>query len=137
MRGKISLASVALAGLALSLPGVASGQGAAKGNLYAFHSGQLGACPGLDWHVDVEPGGKVTGMVGWDNMTHVASLVGSVRPDGQFALHAKEVNGPKTATVTGTAAGDYITITITGTGGPCDGKTVQAPRAITGWGGGG
>jgi hypothetical protein len=133
MRKRMSLASMALAGLALSLPGVAFGQGAVQANLYSFHSGRIGDCPGLDWHVNVESSGKVTGMVGWDNMTHMASLAGTMQPDGKFSLTAKEVGGPKTATVTGLNTGSYATITITGTGGPCDGKTVQVPRPNAGF----
>jgi hypothetical protein len=133
MRGRLSIARMALAGLALSLPGVAFGQGAIQPNFYAFHTGPIGNCPGLDWLVNVESSGKVAGMVGWDNMTHMASLAGTMQSDGRFSLTAKEVGGPKTATVSGTNAGNYATIAITGTGSPCDGKTVQVPRSTTGF----
>jgi hypothetical protein len=133
MRGRMSIASMALAGLALSPPGVAFGQAAIQANLYSFHTGRMGDCPGLDWHVNVESDGKVTGMVGWDNMTHMAALAGTMQSNGQFSLTAKEVGGTKTATVSGTNSGNYATITITGTGGPCDGRTVQVPRSMTGF----
>jgi len=129
----MSSASVALAGLALSLPSVAFGQGTVQPNFYAFRTGPIGNCPGLDWHVNVESSGKVTGMVGWDNMAHMASLAGVMEPNGKFSVTAKEVNGSRTGTVTGTAAGNYATLTITGTGGPCDNQTVQVPRAMTGF----
>jgi len=127
---------VALGGLAVTLPGIAAGEVPSKG-LYSFHTGAMGSCPGLDWHVAVEPSGVVTGMVGWDQMTHVAKLEGNIQADGKFSLNAKEVNGPRTATVTGSATGNYATLTISGTGGPCDGKTVQVPRSMSGLGGGG
>jgi hypothetical protein len=133
---RMSVTKVALAGLALTLPGIASGEIPYKG-LYSFHTGKTGACPGLDWHVTVEPDGKVIGMVSWDEMTHMAKLEGTVQSDGKFSMNAKEVGGPKTATVVGSASGNYATLTISGTGGPCDGKTVQVPRATAGYGGGG
>jgi hypothetical protein len=134
MRGRVAIAGMALAGLALSLPGVAFGQGTVQPNLYSFHTGRIGNCPGLDWHVNVESSGNVTGMVGWDNMTHTATLAGVMQPDGKFSLTAKEANTGKTATVTGTNTGAWATITITGTGGPCDGQTVQVPRVSAGLG---
>lgn len=134
MKRSTPFAYAALAGLALTLPSIALGDVPYKG-LYSFHTGKLGACPGLDWHVTVEPDGKVTGMVGWDEMTHMAKLVGTIQSDGTFSGNAKEVGGPKAATINGTASGNYVTLTINGTGGPCDGKTVQAPRTSAGFGG--
>jgi hypothetical protein len=132
MRTIISLYHIMLAGLALALPGSVSAQAPMKAGLYSFHTDKMGACPGLDWHITVEPSGKVAGMVGWDAMTHMAKLEGTVQPDGKFTMNAKEVNGARTAVVTGSAVGEYVTITITGTGGPCDGTTVQVPRATGG-----
>jgi hypothetical protein len=70
-------------------------------------------------------------------MTHMAKVEGSIQPDGKFSLNAKEVGGSRSATVVGSAAGSNATLTISGTGGPCDGQTVQVPRAVAGMGGGG
>jgi hypothetical protein len=134
MKRMTSLTKVALAGLALTLPGIASADVPYKG-LYAFHTGALGACPGLEWHLTVDPNGKVAGMVSWDEMTHMAKVEGTVQADGKFSLNAKEVGGSRTATVNGNATGAYATLTISGTGGPCDGKTVQVPRATGSYGG--
>jgi len=133
----MAFAGITLAGFATLVPGTSFGQGTVRGGVYNFHTGRIGDCPGLDWQVSVEQGGKTTGMVGWDQMAHAATLVGNLQPDGQFELHAKEVDGPRTAMVTGSAAGNFLTLTIKGTGGPCDGKTVQVPRANTANGAGG
>ena len=105
MKQIMSLTKVALAGLALTLPSIASAEVPYKG-LYAFHTGKIGACPGLDWHVTVDPDGKATGMVSWDEMTHMAKLEGTIQADGKFSMNAKEVGGSKTATVAGSASGN-------------------------------
>ncbi|MFL5284806.1 MAG: hypothetical protein ACJ8AW_28480 [Rhodopila sp.] len=55
-----------------------------KSGLYAFHTGPASGCPGLDWHVVIQPGGQITGMVGWAGMTHTATLSGNIGANGEF-----------------------------------------------------
>ena len=73
------------------------------GRLFVFHSGPGGGCPGLDWHVVVESGGALAGMIGWNNMASLARVTGSVnRQTGDFQMTAQEVGGQgRTATATG------------------------------------
>jgi len=109
-----------------------------RSGLYAFHTGKMGDCPGLDWHLTLEPSGDLIGFVAWDQMQHMAKLQGKMSPDGDFSMNAQEVGGQgRTAVVKGSASGDYTSATITGSGSACDGKTIQIPRATGGMGGGG
>jgi len=114
-------------------------QSGVRPGLYAFHTGQAGTCPGLDWHVTVEPNYAVTGLVSWDNNQHVAKIAGTISPqDGAFHANAQEVGGAgRTATISGTGAGTNIRISISGTGGACDGVVLNIPRVTGGMGGGG
>src|SRR4051794_15919402 len=56
----------------------ASTQSGVRPGLYAFHTGQAGTCPGIDWDINVDPNYAVTGLVGWDNEQHVARLAGTI-----------------------------------------------------------
>jgi len=124
-----------VAGITLVLPGIAVSEVPYNKGLYSFHTDELGACPGLDWHVTLGPDGKLTGMVSWDGMKRLAKLQGNIQPDGHLTMNAQEVGGSGTATVVGSATGNFLTLTINGTGGPCDGKTVQVGRNTPGYGG--
>jgi len=118
-----------LAVVALCLPVSAFAQ-ANRGGLYAFKTPRLGDCPGLDWHVNVERSGEITGIVAWEG--RMANVNGMMQKNGKFQLIAHEVASDRTATVIGAAAGDHLTLTLSGTGGPCDGKTVQVGRPTGG-----
>lgn len=73
------------------------------GRLYVFHSGPGGGCPGLDWHVVVDAGNALTGIIAWNNMQSLARVTGSInRQTGALELTAHEVGGQgRTATATG------------------------------------
>ena len=125
----ISKTILTLAVVALSLPISAFAQ-ANRGGLYAFKTARLGDCPGLDWHVNVERSGEITGVVAWEG--RMANVEGTMQQNGKFQLTAHEVASNRTATVIGSSAGDHLTLTMSGTGGPCDGKTVQVGRPTGG-----
>ena len=118
-----------LAVVAMSLPVSAFAQ-APRSGLYAFKSPRLGDCPGLDWHVNVERNGEVTGIVAWEG--RMANVNGMIQKNGKFQLTAHEAASDRTAVVVGSSAGDHLTLTMSGTGGPCDGKTVQVGRPTGG-----
>lgn len=130
--------AVALASALACTPAVAQKKVPASGSLYAFHTGRVDQCPGLDWHIVVQKNGTMEGFVGWDNMKHVATLNGMVQKDGTFRMNGKEVGGAgRTAVISGTAAGEYIYAMIEGSGSACDGKLLYVPRAVGGGSGGG
>ena len=140
MKTAIFAAGIAAFGLAAAATPLnpALAQAPLKGGLYAFHSRPIGKCPGLDWHVMVEPNGALDGFVAWDRMQHMARLSGTLTKDRTFEMAAQEVGGAaRKATVKGTAAGDYITASITGSGSACDDQVLQIPRAEGGLEGGG
>ena len=130
------IAVIALAAAASSSPALAQ---QSKGTLYAFHSSAVeGGCPGLDWHVMLEPDHKVSGFVAWDHGKHMARLDGELDKNGSFELQGKEVGGTgQTATIKGTTGGDYINATINGSGTACDGDNLAVPRVVGGTEGGG
>ena len=35
------------------------------GRVYAFHSGAQSGCPPMDWHIVLQEGGVLTGMISW------------------------------------------------------------------------
>ena len=110
----------------------------AKAQLYAFHTRPASGCPGLDWHVTVEPDNSISGFVAWDRMQHMARLEGTIARDRTFKLNAQEVGGTgKTAIVSGRAGGTFLSIAISGTGTPCDDIILNVPRVTGGLGGGG
>lgn len=86
--------------------GVASAQSVPQDRVYAFHSGAMGACPGLDWHV-VASGTELKGMVSWGNMQHVARVSGTLNQNTRtFEMKAEETGTGRTATISGTITGD-------------------------------
>jgi hypothetical protein len=107
--------------------------------LYAYHTGPVvGGCPGLDWHVTLEPGGHLVGFVAWDQGAHLAKLDGSIDKSGAFQMDANEVGGAaRKAAIKGKAAGSTINVVIEGSGTPCDGVNLAIPRVVGGLGGGG
>ncbi len=110
----------------------------AKAQLFAFHTRPASGCPGLDWHVTVEPDKTITGFVGWDKMQHMARLNGQLERDNTFKIDAQEVGGTgRNATITGRYGGNYLAIAISGTGTPCDDVILNVPRAGAGLSGGG
>jgi hypothetical protein len=110
----------------------------AKGGLYSYHTRPSGGCPGLDWHIVTEANGSLMGFVAWDQMKHMARLAGTMNKDRTFKMDAQEVGGTgRKATVSGTAAGDYITASIDGSGTACDKQVLQIPRDVGGLEGGG
>ena len=138
---KIGLKTAGLTVLAVAgvmACGSAFAQQPAGSRLYAFHTGRMGNCPGLDWHIVLEPDNKLNGFVAWDNMRHMAQLSGALNQNRSFQMDAKEVGGQqRTATVKGNAMGDYINAVIEGSGTACDGKSLNIPRVTGGLGGGG
>jgi hypothetical protein len=130
----ITLLTIGAAGL--FGPAAAQQQGA---RLYAFHTGKMGACPGLDWHITVEPDNKLVGFVAWGQRgERMARLDGQINSDRSFKMNANEVGGAgRTATVSGTAQGDYVRAMVEGSGSGCDGQMLQIPRVVGGLGGGG
>ena len=107
--------------------------------LYAYHtSAVIGGCPGLDWHITLEPDNRLVGFVAWAQDAHMARLNGSIKKDRSFEMQASEVGGAaRKATVKGTAGGDYINVSIYNSGTACDGEILTIPRTAGGGGGGG
>jgi hypothetical protein len=109
-----------------------------KAQLYAFKTRPASGCPGLDWHVTVEPDNTISGFVGWDRMQHMARLEGTIAKDRTFKINAQEVGNPaRNAVISGRAGGTYLEIAISGTGTPCDDVILNVPRVVGGLGGGG
>jgi hypothetical protein len=133
--------STELTVMALSTAALVSPAFAQSGQpgLYAFHTGPTrGGCPGLDWHVTLEPGNTLNGFVAWDQGKHIAKVAGSINTDRTFQMEAQEVGGAgRKATVKGSAAGSNINVVISGTGTACDGVNLTIPRVVGGLGGGG
>ena len=64
------------------------------GRVYAFHSRAQAGCPALDWHVVLEAGGALAGMISWNNMQSMARASGSVNTQtGTFQITETEVVG--------------------------------------------
>lgn len=135
MKSKLiaGISAIVLAGT--FTPGLAQ---SGKTSMYVYHTKPIGTCPGLDWHIVTEPDGTLTGFVAWDRMRHMARLEGTIAKDRTFKMDAQEVGGTgRKATVSGTAAGDYITAMIDGSGTGCDRQVLQIPRDVGGLEGGG
>src|SRR5580704_6957859 len=49
-----------------------------EGRIYVLHSGAIGACPSLDWHIVLEPNGILAGMISWNGMKTLARVTGTV-----------------------------------------------------------
>jgi hypothetical protein len=106
--------------------------------LYSYHTDPaVGGCPGLDWHITVEPDNTLIGFVAWDRGLHLAKLDGSISAGRTFEMAANEVGGAgRKATIKGTAGGDYINVEIHGSGTACDSVNLSIPRVAGGTGGG-
>ena len=89
----LMVASVMATGVACS---AASAQSA---GMYVLHAKASGSCPAMDWHIALDPSATVNnvkGMIGWDDMKHIARVVGFVNPDTRyFVMEATEVGGDK------------------------------------------
>ena len=132
MRAAKYLSTAMLALLAAT--GVASAQGTPSynlppGRLYAFHSGAGGGCPGLDWHIVVEPNNDLAGVIAWNNMQSLARVTGNVdRQTGAFTLTAREQGGQgRTATATGKVdpGTGWMTASVQGEGVKC--QSIKVP----------
>jgi hypothetical protein len=130
------VAAIALATAALFSPALAQN---GKAQLYAFHSpGVVGGCPGLDWHITLEPDDTLVGFVAWDRGQHIARLNGKLNKNRTFEMDAAEVGGQgRKATVSGKAGGGYVNAMINGSGTACDGLNLPIPTSPGGMGGGG
>jgi hypothetical protein len=135
-RFAVKVAVAALSTVTLLAPAFAQ---SGKPGLYAFHTGRaVGGCPGLDWHITLEPDRSLVGFVSWDHGQHIAKLAGTLNKNNEFEMDAKEVGGAgRTAVVKGKAAGDNVNVVITGSGIACDGISLNVPRVVGGLGGGG
>jgi hypothetical protein len=73
------------------------------GRVYILHSAAQAGCPALDWHIVLQAGGILDGMVSWNNMQSFARASGNVTPQRAFHMNAVEVGGQgRTATIDGT-----------------------------------
>jgi len=138
MTSKLLRAGIAVAALSAAVllsPAMAQKH---KASLFAFHTKPvIGGCPGLDWHVVLTPDNKIDGFVAWDHKRHMATLDGELNKDQTFEIAAQEFGSTGKAMVTGKIAGDYINLTINGSGTKCDGEILPVPRAEGGLEGGG
>src|SRR5215469_5529439 len=98
------------------------------GRVYAFDSSAQGGCPGLSWHMVLEAGGALSGVIAWNNMQSVARVTGSVNTQTRtFQATATEVGGRgRTATITGTVntTTGWLNANIQGPNVNCQGITV-------------
>ena len=121
-------ASVMVTGVAC---GVASAQ---SSGLYVLHAKATATCPALDWHVIVEhtsTGNNLSGVIGWDNMKHIANVSGTLNPNTRFfEMKATEVGGEgRTAKIDGQLRLDgWLTANIDGAGVNC--KSVTIPYYV-------
>ena len=74
------------------------------GRVYVFHSSPGSGCPGVDWHVMVQPNDVLAGVVAWNDMQSLARVNGSLnRGTGAFEMTAQEIGGQgRAAKVSGT-----------------------------------
>ncbi len=121
-----------IAGVAIAAAGgVASAQQQPQlppGRIYAFHSSANGSCPALDWHIVLEAGGSLAGMISWNNMQSMAHASGSVNTQtGAFQMTATEQGGQgRTATISGTVDSNtgWLVANIQGPNVRCQGVKV-------------
>ena len=92
-----------------------------------FHSGPSGECPSLDWDVSSD-GQRLRGFIAWGEEGKSFARINGTLAGTEFKLTATEVAGSRIADITGRVEADKtLLVTITGTGGPCDGKTIKVP----------
>src|ERR1700679_4039632 len=137
MRSKQLTSKVAVVAALLAASYIPPPEHPATTRLFVYHTRPSGDCPGLDWHIVAEPDGALMGFVAWDRMKHMARLEGKMNPDRTFKIDAMDASTGRKATVTGTAMGDYIMASISGSGTACDDKMLQIPRDVGGLDGGG
>ena len=98
------------------------------GRVYAFDSSAQGGCPALSWHMVLQQGGVLDGLIAWNNMQSIAHVSGTVNPQTRaFQLAATEVGGQgRTANITGTVNPNngYLTANIQGPNVNCRGVEV-------------
>ena len=132
----VKMAAIALAAAAAFNPALAQ---SSKSTLYAYHTGAAeGGCPPLDWHIVKAPDNKLSGFVVSDRSHHMVSLEGEANKNGTFELDLDPTMIPGATgkvTVRGTTGGDYINLSIEGSGTKCDGITLSIPRVVGGYGG--
>ncbi len=123
------------------LPMVAAGSVSAqpaKGRLYAFHSAPTGACPGMDWHVVLQPDQSLDGFIAWDGMKHIAKVSGKLETGRVFHMTAVEQGGAeRKGTVKGQVEDSFIVASLEGTRTGCDGQQIAVPYFASGLEGGG
>ena len=113
--------------LGIATLGTASAQ---SSGLYVLHAKATATCPALDWHVMVEhtsTGNNLSGVIGWDNMTHLANVSGTLDPNTRFfQMTATEVGGEgRTAKIDGQLRLDgWMTANIDGAGVNCRSVTI-------------
>lgn len=129
------LSIVSLATVATISPAVAQ---KSPGRLYAFHSAPTGACPGMDWHVVLDPDQSLDGFVAWDRMKHLATISGKLEPGRTFQLAAVEQGGAeRKGIVKGQVEDSFIVVSIDGTKTGCDDQKISVPYFASGLAGGG
>ena len=124
-----SLKLIAVSVLAVGAAcGTAFAEDLPAGRIYAFHSSAQAGCPLLDWHVVLEAGGTLAGMISWDGMKSVARVDGSIdMTTRKFQMGAKEIGGQgRTATIDGIVRPDngWLTANIKGPNVNCQGISV-------------
>ena len=125
------------AALSIATFGVAFAQ---QSGLYVLHSKATANCPSLDWHVMVEDtatGNKLSGVIGWDDMQHLANVTGMLNPNTRmFEMTATEVGGEgRTAKIDGQLRlNGWMTANIDGAGVKC--TSVVIPYYVPPGGGG-
>jgi hypothetical protein len=121
--------AVALAGLATAaMLAPASAVDIQTGRAYGFHTEAMGACQSADWYFYIDSDKSVEGYASWDRQRHRATLSGKINNDGTIQLQGHEMGGTRTAVIKGEGQGDYIMLTLSGSGTPCDGHTWKVPR---------
>jgi hypothetical protein len=98
------------------------------GRVYVFHSTAQSSCPALDWHVVLDSGTALDGIIAWNNMQSMARASGTLNPQARtFQMTAKEVGGRgRTATISGTVGQNgYLTANISGPAVNCQGIQVS------------
>jgi len=98
------------------------------GRIYAFHATAQAGCPSLDWHIVLEPGGELSGIIAWNDMKSLARASGALNMQtGAFQMTAKEVGGQaRTAAINGTVdrSSGWMTANIRGPNVNCEGINV-------------